>query len=98
MSPIPFDIQSIHPQPVTVEVYTKKYCPYCDRALELIQSKHADIVVIDLGIYPERIPEMMQRTHGKRTVPQIFVNNHYIGGCDDLYRMQALGQLDSFFQ
>lgn len=88
---------SIPPSAPIIEIYVKDHCPYCDRAIDLLQSKHLPFIVIDLQDHPERIPEMIQRSSNRRSVPQIFINNQHIGGCDDLYSMNAQGLLDSLF-
>ncbi len=87
----------IPPQAPLIEVYTKEHCPYCVHAIELLESKNVPFIVIDLQMHPERIPEMLERSSNRRTVPQIFINNKHIGGCDDLYKMNAQGLLDPFF-
>lgn len=88
--------QYMPPPNMLVEIYTKDHCPYCVRALDLIESKNIPYVIIDLQKQPERIAEMLERSANKRSVPQIFINDQHIGGCDDLYRMNAQGQLDAF--
>jgi glutaredoxin 3 len=87
--------QYIPPSNILVEIYTKDHCPYCVRAIDLIESKNVPFLIVDLEKQPERIAEMLERSNNKRTVPQIFIKNKHIGGCDDLYQMNAQGQLDS---
>ena len=79
-------------KPVTV--YTTMFCPYCDRALALLGRKGASVTEIRAGMDPTRKAEMMQRSGGKRTFPQIFVGETHVGGCDDLHALDAAGRLD----
>ena len=76
------------------EIYVKTTCPYCIRAQRLLQSKGVefDAYVIDLG-GPKR-QEMIQRANGRTTVPQIFIDDRHIGGCDDLVALDSAGKLD----
>lgn len=77
-----------------VEIYMKTTCPYCIRALKLLEMKGVDPVrhVIDLG-GPLRT-EMIERAHGRMTVPQIFIDGVHVGGCDDLFALERDGRLD----
>ena len=77
-----------------VEIYSKTSCSYCWQAKRLLDSKDVayEEILIDSG-GPDR-EEMIQRAHGRRTVPQIFINGRHIGGCDDLYALERAGQLD----
>jgi glutaredoxin 3 len=77
-------------RPVTV--YTRAYCPYCTRALALLQRKGASVTEID-GACPEKRQEMITRS-GRWTFPQIFVGDTHIGGCDDLHSLENRGGLD----
>lgn len=81
--------------PAYVEMYSKDYCPYCVRAQELLERKGIKIEIIDLQQHPDQIKTMLERSGGARTVPQIFINNQHIGGCDDLYDLDAQNQLDT---
>ena len=77
-----------------VELYVKTTCPYCIRARQLLVGKgvaHEDYVV-DMG-GPKKA-EMIQRTGGRTTVPQIFIDGQHIGGCDDLMALESRGKLD----
>ena len=76
-----------------VEMYVSDYCPYCTSAKRLLDSKNIDYKVIDVNISPEIKQEMIERS-GQRTVPQIFINNKSIGGCDDLYALNDAEKLD----
>ena len=78
-----------------VEIYTKTTCPYCWRAKHLLTAKGVRYteVVVDFG-GPEK-QAMIQRTNGRMTVPQIFIGERHIGGCDDLMALERSGQLDA---
>lgn len=79
----------------TVEIYTKGYCPYCHRAKMLLDDKKVSYQEHKIDQQPELRPEMITRSHGGMTVPQIFINDQSIGGCDDLFALQAAGKLDA---
>jgi glutaredoxin 3 len=79
---------------VQIEVYTTSYCGYCMSAKELLRRKGVSFVEINVEGVPERRAEMIKRTSGGTTVPQIFIGPHYVGGCDDLYELDAAGKLD----
>ena len=76
-----------------VTVYTRSFCPYCTRALALLERKGAAITEIDATACPEKRQEMVQRS-GRWTFPQIFVGEQHIGGCDDLHALEQRGGLD----
>jgi len=78
----------------TVEIYTTPMCPYCYRAKRLLASKGIEFVEIDLWQQPARREEMITRAQGRRTVPQIFVDGHGLGGSDDLHALDHAGGLD----
>ncbi len=76
-------------------MYTTAVCPYCISAERLLNSKGIkQITKIRVDLEPERRVEMMQRT-GRRTVPQIYIGERYVGGCDDLYALDHAGELDA---
>ena len=79
-------------KPVTV--YTKPLCPYCARALALLQKKGAEIVEICAAFDNEQRAKMMQRSNGQRTYPQIFIGDAHIGGCDELLALDRAGKLE----
>ena len=76
-----------------VVIYTTSYCPYCFRAKALLASKNVEFEEVDVTRDPERRAEMEQRST-RRTVPQIFINDQFIGGYDDTRRLDASGELD----
>jgi glutaredoxin 3 len=77
-----------------VEVYTKDYCPYCVKAMNLLHQKGVAFTEIDVTHDEAEFTKMLERAKPRRTVPQIFINNVAIGGCDDLYALEAASQLD----
>ena len=76
-----------------VVMYSSGWCPYCIRARHLLKKKGVAFEDIDVDADPARRTEMMARS-GRHTVPQIFVGERHIGGCDDLHALDAAGQLD----
>ncbi len=76
-----------------IEIYTKSYCPYCWRAKDLLASRGVEFTEIDVGEDSQRWDEMYIRSGGT-TVPQIFINDHHIGGCDDLFELAKGKKLD----
>lgn len=78
-----------------VEIYTWASCPFCVRAKALLTKKKADFTEYSIdGDEPARA-KMAQRANGQRSVPQIFINDQHIGGCDDIYSLNAQGKLDA---
>ena len=77
-----------------VTIYTKPYCPYCVRALELLERKGVDFTEIEAAYDPQKRAEMMQRANGRATFPQIFVGERHIGGCDEMMALDREGKLD----
>lgn len=76
-----------------VLMYTTAVCPYCVRAKQLLKARGvSEIDEVRVDIDPERRDEMMQKTQ-RRTVPQIFIGDTHVGGCDDLYALDAAGKL-----
>ena len=76
-----------------VVMYCKSWCPYCHRARALLSSKGIQAEEIDIEQWPERRKEMIRRS-GRTTVPQIFIGERHVGGCDDIYQLDAAGALD----
>jgi glutaredoxin 3 len=77
-----------------VQIYTTPICPYCHAAKRLLQRKGVSFSEIDVSRDPTLREAMTQRSHGRRTVPQIFVGDQHVGGCDDLYDLDQAGKLD----
>jgi glutaredoxin 3 len=76
-----------------IEMYATSWCPYCTRAKRLLEHKGASYQEISIEEHPERRAEMIQRS-GRRTVPQIFIDGHHIGGSDELAALDGAGGLD----
>jgi glutaredoxin 3 len=79
-------------------IYTKPYCPYCVRAIDLLERKGVDFTEIEAAFDPEKRQEMMRRANGRATFPQIFVGDRHIGGCDDMVALDREGKLDPLLQ
>ena len=79
--------------PVVV-MYTTNWCPYCERARRLLKAKGAAFSEIDVESSADKRAEMQSRS-GRRTVPQIFIGDHHVGGSDDLAALEAAGKLDA---
>ena len=77
-----------------VEIYTSPLCGYCHRAMRLLRSKGAAFEEIDVGADDGVRAQMGARAGGRYTVPQIFIDGHHVGGCDDLHDFDAQGKLD----
>jgi len=77
-----------------VLIYSSDYCPYCIRAKALLSQKGAAFKEIRVDNHPELRAEMTEKS-GRRSVPQIWINEQHIGGCDDLYALERSGQLDA---
>ena len=81
------------PTTAAVLMYSKSWCPYCERAKALLRHKGVSFEEVDIETQPERREEMIQLS-GRRTVPQIFIGERHIGGSDDLFGLEASGRLD----
>lgn len=77
-----------------IEIYTKNYCPYCRRAKELLELKGVDFIEHDITDDPGGEAEMRRRA-GRQTVPEIFIDDKLLGGCDDLFALEEAGELDA---
>jgi glutaredoxin 3 len=77
-----------------VEIYSTMFCPYCARVKGLLTAKKVAFEEIDLLETPGRRDEMLERSGGRQTVPQIFIDGEHIGGCDDLLALERAGKLD----
>lgn len=77
-----------------VEIYTKVFCPYCTRAKRLLDAKGVAFEEYDITLGGEKRQEMLQRAQGRTSVPQIFIDDRHVGGCDDLHELDRNGQLD----
>ncbi len=81
-----------------VTIYSTNVCPYCVKAKQLLSAKGAAFKEINISQDPALVEEVQTRSGGRKTVPQIFINNKHIGGCDDLYALDAAGQLDELLK
>ena len=77
-----------------VTIYTRPMCGYCSRAVSLLKQKGVAFTEIDAGFDREKKQEMIQRSNGGSTFPQIFVGDMHIGGCDDIMSLERSGKLD----
>ena len=77
-----------------IVIYTKDYCPYCHAAKSLLSAKKATFTEIDLMATPDRRAEMLAKSGGRTTVPQIFIGSKHVGGFDDLAALDEAGGLD----
>ncbi len=77
-----------------IEMYTKMMCPFCVRAKALLKKKGVSIIDIPAAMNPTKREEMRNRSGGANTFPQIFIDGKHIGGCDDLFALDARGGLD----
>ena len=76
-----------------ITIYTTTVCPYCVRAKALLKRKDLEFVEVDVSDEEARL-QMMSKTAGRRSVPQIFIGDHHVGGCDDLYALEKDNELD----
>jgi glutaredoxin 3 len=81
-----------------VQIYTTPSCGYCHAAKRLLTKKGVSFSEISLATQPDKRSEMMERSNGGRTVPQIFIGGTHVGGCDDLYALESAGKLDRLLQ
>lgn len=77
-----------------VTIYTKAFCPYCHDAKDLLRAKKVAFDEIPVDGDRAAQTKMAQRANGRATVPQIFIGDRHVGGCDDLYALEQKGQLD----
>lgn len=81
-----------------IEIFTSMLCGYCHRAKQLLKSKGAEFEETDVLMNPSARQAMTERAGGRSSVPQIFIDGRHIGGCDDLYALDARGELDSLLK
>ncbi|MCF4968289.1 glutaredoxin 3 [Nostoc sp. CMAA1605] len=77
-----------------VEIYTWASCPFCIRAKSLLKRKGVDFIEYSIDGDEEARDQMSDRANGRRSVPQIFINDRHVGGCDDIHALEAKGKLD----
>ncbi len=78
-----------------VEIYTTALCPFCYRAKKLLDKKGVQYIEFDVSTDPEGRAKMRERSGGRHTVPQIFIDGQHVGGCDELYALEQRGALDA---
>ncbi|MDE0033346.1 MAG: glutaredoxin 3 [Deltaproteobacteria bacterium] len=78
----------------TIEVYSKSWCPFCRMAKRLLEEKGQEFVEFDVELDPAKYDEMLERSQGRWTVPEIFIDGELIGGFDELRALDASGRLD----
>lgn len=81
-----------------VEIYTSPLCGFCHAAKRLLTQKGVSFAEIDIARQPDKRQEMMSRANGRHTVPQIFIGQTHVGGCDDLYDLERGGKLDKMLE
>jgi glutaredoxin 3 len=79
----------------TIEIYTKTFCPFCWRAKHLLETKGLSYTEISVDGGGDERERMIERANGRTTVPQIFISDVHVGGCDDLMALDRSGKLDS---
>jgi glutaredoxin 3 len=77
-----------------IEIYTAMACPFCQRAVKLLMVKNITFEEIDVTLSAAKRQTMQSRANGRTSVPQIFINDNHIGGCDDLFALDQAGHLD----
>ena len=78
-----------------IKIYTTLVCPYCVRAKKLLEKKGVEYNELRVDLNPELIEEAIEKSGGLRTVPQIFIDDYHVGGCDELYALEREKELDS---
>ena len=81
-----------------VRMYTTPICPYCVRAKALLKKKGVEVEEVDVLMNADARAEMETKSQGRKTVPQIFVGETHVGGCDDLYALDKAGKLDRLLE
>lgn len=81
-----------------VEVYSSMLCGFCYRAKKLLEQKGVSFTEIDVMMHPSRRAEMVERSGGRTSVPQIFIDDRHIGGCDDLFDLESSRKLDALLK
>ena len=81
-----------------IEIYTTMLCGFCDAAKQLLKHKGVDFIEINVMLKPGLRREMVERPSGKSTVPQIFIDDVHVGGCDELYQLERQNRLDPLLE
>ncbi|MBR9650457.1 glutaredoxin 3 [Thalassovita aquimarina] len=77
-----------------IEIYSSPLCGFCHAAKRLLNEKGVEFTEFNVLTNPALKPQMIERANGSRTVPQIFIGERHVGGCDELYALERTGQLD----
>ncbi|MCW9034596.1 MAG: glutaredoxin 3 [Rhodospirillales bacterium] len=78
-----------------VEIYTTMFCPFCHQAKKLLKNKFVDFIEYDVSSDAEGRTKMTERSGGGTSVPQIFIDDKHVGGCDDIYELDMDGELNT---
>ena len=81
-----------------VIIYSSEICPYCVKAKQLLESKKVEYKELRVDKNPELVAEVVKKSGGRKTVPQIFIGDHHVGGCDELYALEQEKKLDSMLE
>jgi len=81
-----------------VIIYSSENCPYCVKAKQLLESKKVEYKELRVDKNPELVAEAVKKSGGRKTVPQIFIGDHHVGGCDELYALEQEKKLDSLLK
>ena len=81
-----------------VDIYTTMFCGYCMQAKRLLDQKNVAYREIDIGFEPGAREEMLKRSGGRTSVPQIFIGTTHVGGCDELFELERRGELDGLLE
>jgi glutaredoxin 3 len=81
-----------------VVVYSGLFCPYCASAMRLLKTKGVEFEEIDVSSAPDKRREMVERSGGRTTVPQIWIGDTHVGGCDELFALEDDGRLDALLE
>ncbi len=87
-------LQEVSPPMADVVIYTRPFCGFCARALSLLNQKGVPFTEIEAGMDPDKRREMVERSGGGSTFPQIFIGGTHIGGCDEMMALERDGKLD----
>ena len=81
-----------------VVIYTSAACPYCIKAKQLLEKKGVSYQEVRIDKEPDKLDEVIQKSGGRTTVPQIFIEDTHVGGCDELYALEKEGKLDTMLE
>ncbi|UXN03699.1 glutaredoxin 3 [Bartonella sp. HY406] len=83
---------------MAITIYIKPGCPYCAKALALLEQKDVEFTAIEAASDPQVRAQMRERANGRNTFPQIFIGDIHVGGCDDLFALEETGRLNELLQ